>query len=68
MLERPILKDLLVKEERMRLSEQTQHLLSTVEDRQDIDWMDVIDQLQTQLIREAIGNDATNDEIQQGLR
>jgi hypothetical protein len=52
----------------MRLSEQTQQLLSSVEDRKDIDWMDVIADLQTQLIREAIGDDATDDEIQHGLR
>jgi hypothetical protein len=52
----------------MRLSPQTQQLLSTIEDRKDIDWMDVIAHLQTQLIREEIGEDATDDEIQHGLR
>jgi hypothetical protein len=68
LLEHNVLKDLLIKEEQMRLSEQTQQLLSSVEDRKDIDWMDVIADLQTQLIREAIGDDATDDEIQHGLR
>ena len=52
----------------MRLSQQTQQLLSSIEDRKDIDWMDVIDHLQTKLIKEAIGEDATEDEIQHGLR
>ncbi len=52
----------------MRLSSRTQQLLSSVEDRKDIDWMDVIAHLQTQLIREEIGEDATDDEIQHGLR
>jgi hypothetical protein len=68
LLEHNVLKNLLIKEEQMRLSEQTQQLLSSVEDRKDIDWMDVIADLQTQLIREAIGDDATDDEIQHGLR
>jgi hypothetical protein len=68
LLERDNLKDLLIKEEQMRLSQQTQLLLSTIEDRKDIDWMDVIADLQTKLIREAIGKDATEDEIQHGLR
>jgi hypothetical protein len=68
LLERDNLKDLLIKEEQMRLSQQTQQLLTTVEDRKDIDWMDVIADLQTQLIREAIGEDATEDEVQHGLR
>jgi hypothetical protein len=58
LLEHNVLKDLLIKEEQ----------LSSVEDRKDIDWMDVIADLQTQLIREAIGDDATDDEIQHGLR
>jgi len=52
----------------MRLSHHTQQLLSSVEDRKDIDWMDVIAHLQAQLIREEIGEDATDDEIQHGLR
>jgi hypothetical protein len=68
LLEREVLKDLLIKEEQMRLSEQTQLLLSSVEDRKDIDWMDVIADLQTKLIKETIGDDATEDEIQHGLR
>ena len=68
LLERNILKDLLIKEEQMRLSRQTQQLLSSVEDRKDIDWVDVIADLQTKLIKEAIGEDATKDEIQHGLR
>ena len=68
LLEHDVLKHLLIKEEQMRLSQQTQQLLSSVEDRKDIDWMDVIAQLQTQLIREEIGKDATDDEIQHGLR
>jgi hypothetical protein len=68
LLEHNVLKDLLIKEEQMRLSEQTQQLLSSVEDRKDIDWMDVIADLQTKLIKETIGDDATEDEIQHGLR
>ena len=52
----------------MRLSEETQQLLSSIEDRKDIDWMDIIADLQTRLIREAIGKDATDNEIQYGLR
>ena len=68
LLERNTLKDLLIKEEQMRLNQQTQQLLSNVEDRKDIDWMDVIADLQTKLIKEAIGEDATEDEIQHGLR
>jgi hypothetical protein len=68
LLEHNVLKDLLIKEEQMRLSEQTQLLLSSVEDRKDIDWMDVIADLQTKLIKETIGDDATEDEIQHGLR
>ena len=52
----------------MRLSQQTQQLLSSVEDRKDIDWMDVIADLQMKLIKEAIGEDATENEIQHGLR
>lgn len=68
LLEHDILKDLLIKEEQMRLSQQTQQLLSSVEDRKDIDWMDVIADLQTTLIKETIGEDATEDEIQHGLR
>ncbi len=68
LLEHDVLKNLLIKEEQMRLSQQTQQLLSTIEDRQDMDWMDVIADLQTKLIREEIGEDATEDEIQHGLR
>ena len=52
----------------MRLSYETQQLLSNVEDRKDIDWMDVIADLQTKLIREEIGEDATENEIQHGLK
>ncbi|CAF3094587.1 unnamed protein product [Rotaria sp. Silwood2] len=52
----------------MRLSQETQQLLSSIEDRKDIDWMDVIADLQTNLIKEAIGEDATEDEIQCSLR
>ncbi|CAF1409731.1 unnamed protein product [Adineta steineri] len=61
------LKHLLIKEEQLRLSQQTQQLLSSIQDRTDIDWMDIIDQLQTQLIKETIGQDATESEIQHGL-
>ncbi len=68
LLERDVLKDLLIKEEQMRLSQETQQLLSTIEDRKDIDWMDVIADLQTKLIKETLGEDATDDEIQHGLR
>jgi hypothetical protein len=68
LLEHDVLKQLLIKEEQMRLSHQTQQLLSSIEDRKDTDWMDVIANLQTQLIREEIGEDATDDEIQHGLR
>ena len=68
LLEHDVLKQLLIKEEQMRLSSQTQQLLSSIEDRKDMDWMDVIADLQTQLIREEIGEDATEDEIQHGLR
>ncbi len=68
LLERNVLRDLFIKEEQIRLSQQTQQLLSTVEDRKDIDWMDVIVELPTKLIKEAIGEDATENEIQLGLR
>jgi hypothetical protein len=68
LLEHDVLKNLLIKEEQMRLSQQTQQLLSNVEDRKDIDWMDVIAELQTKLIKEEIGEDATEDEIQHGLK
>ncbi len=68
LLERDVLKDLLIKEEQMRLSQETQQLLSSIEDRKDIDWMDVIADLQTKLIKETLGEDATDDEIQHGLR
>jgi hypothetical protein len=68
LLEYDILKNLLIKEEQMRLSQQTQQLLSIIEDRKDIDWMDVIAHLQTKLIKEEIGEDATDNEIQHGLR
>ncbi|CAF4437741.1 unnamed protein product, partial [Adineta steineri] len=37
------LKHLLIKEEQLRLSQQTQQLLSSIQDRTDIDWMDIID-------------------------
>ncbi|CAF4337681.1 unnamed protein product [Adineta steineri] len=62
------LKHLLIKEEQLRLSQQTQQLLSSIQDRTDIDWMDIIDQLQTQLIKQTIGQDATESEIQHGLK
>lgn len=52
----------------MRLSLETQKLLSTIENRTDIDWMDVIDDLQTNLIKKAIGDDPTEDEILCGLK
>jgi predicted nucleic acid-binding protein len=68
LLEHDVLKQLLIKEEQIRLSPQTQQLLSSVEDRKDIDWMDVIADLQAKLIKETIGEDATEDEIQHGLR
>ncbi len=68
LLEHDVLKNLLIKEEQMRLSQQTQQLLSSVEDRKDIDWMDVIADLQTKLIKEEIGEDATEDEVQHGLK
>jgi len=68
LLEHNVLKNLLIKEEQMRLSHHTQQLLSAVEDRKDIDWMDVIADLQTKLIKEELGEDATGDEIQHGLR
>ncbi|CAF1194192.1 unnamed protein product [Adineta steineri] len=63
-----VLKNLLIKEEQLRLSPETQQLLSSIEDRNDIDWMDIIAHLQTELIKETIGQDATEDEIQHGLR
>ncbi|CAF3189164.1 unnamed protein product [Rotaria sp. Silwood2] len=66
--EHDVLQDLLMKEEQIRLSRETQQLLSSIEDRKDMDWMDVIADLQTNLIKEAIGQDATEDEIQCGLR
>ncbi|CAF4160803.1 unnamed protein product [Adineta steineri] len=62
------LKHLLIKEEQLRLSSQTQQLLSSIQDRTDIDWMDIIDQLQTQLIKQTIGQHATESEIQHGLK
>jgi len=52
----------------MRLSPSTQQLLASIEHRKDLDWMDVIDHLQRQLIVEAIGSDPTEQEIQQGLK
>ncbi|CAF1363640.1 unnamed protein product [Rotaria magnacalcarata] len=52
----------------MRLSEETQQLLSSIEDRKDIDWMDIIADLQMKLIKNAIGADATEHEIRYGLR
>ncbi len=68
LLEHDVLKNLLIKEEQMRLSQKTQQSLSSVEDRKDMDWMDVIAELQTKLIKEEIGEDATEDEIHHGLR
>jgi NAD-dependent DNA ligase len=68
LLEHDVFKELLIKEEQIRLSHQTQQLLASIEDRKDIDWMDVIAHLQIQLIREEIGEDATDYEIQHGLR
>ena len=68
LLERDVLKDLLIKEEQIRLSQETQQLLSTIEDRKDIDWMDVIADLQTKLIKQTLGEHATHDEVQHGLR
>ncbi|CAF3372327.1 unnamed protein product, partial [Rotaria sp. Silwood2] len=62
--EHNVLKDLLIQEEQIRLSQETQQLLSSIEDRKDIDWMDIIADLQTKLIKEAIGED----EIQCGLK
>ncbi|CAF4441027.1 unnamed protein product [Rotaria socialis] len=50
---RDVLKDLLIQEEQIRLSQETQQLLAT--------------DLQTELIKKAIGEDATQDEIQYGL-
>ncbi|CAM4973160.1 unnamed protein product [Rotaria socialis] len=52
----------------MRLSQETQHLLASIEDRKDIDWMDIIGDLQTDLIKTFLGEDAAHDEIQYGLR
>ncbi len=63
-----MLKNLLIKEEQLRLSPHTQQLLSSIEDRTDLDWMDVIAHLQTQLIKEELGQDATEHEVQHGLR
>ncbi|CAF1993298.1 unnamed protein product [Rotaria magnacalcarata] len=51
----------------MRLSQETQQLLASIEDRKDIDWMDIIADLQTDLIKTFLGEDATLDEIQYGL-
>ena len=68
MFERDVLKDLLIREEKLRLCQETQQLLSSIEGRNDIDWIDVIADLQTNLIKEAIGEDATEDEIQYGLK
>jgi hypothetical protein len=39
-----------------------------MEDRKDIDYMDVIIDLQRKLIKQEIGEDATENEIQHGLR
>ncbi len=68
LLEHDVLKQLLIKEEQMRLSQETQQLLSSVEDRTDIDWMDTIADLQGKLVKEAIGENATHNEIQHSLR
>ncbi|CAF4424574.1 unnamed protein product, partial [Rotaria magnacalcarata] len=51
----------------MRLSRETQQLLASIESRKDIDWMDIIADLQTDLIKTFLGEDATLDEIQYGL-
>ncbi|CAM4837810.1 unnamed protein product [Rotaria magnacalcarata] len=64
---RDVLKYLLIQEEQIRLSQETQQLLANIEDRKDIDWMDIVTDLQTELIKKAIGEDATQDEIQYGL-
>ncbi|CAF3852630.1 unnamed protein product [Rotaria magnacalcarata] len=64
---RDVLKYLLIQEEQIRLSQETQQLLANIEDRKDIDWMDIVADLQTELIKKAIGEDATQDEIQYGL-
>ena len=66
--EHDVLKQLLIKEEQIRLSSETQQLLASIEDRKDIEWMDIIADLQTHLIREEIGVNATDEEIQHGLR
>ena len=68
LLEHNVLRNLLIKEEQIRLSPETQQLLASIEDRKDIDWMDIIAHLQTQLIRDELGQDATDEEIQHGLR
>lgn len=68
LLEHDVLKQLLIKEEQIRLSSETQQLLASIEDRKDIEWMDIIADLQTQLIREEIGVNAIDEEIQHGLR
>ena len=68
LLEHDVLKDLLMREEQMRLSVETQNLLASIEDRTDIDWIDIISDLQANLVRETIGQNATPNEIQHGLR
>ena len=68
LLERDVLKQLLIKEEQLRLSPEIQQLLGKIEDQRDIDWMDIIDDLQTHLIRDAIGENPSVDEIRQGLK
>ena len=62
------MKNLLIKEEQMRLSSKTQELLSSIEQRKDLDWIDVIDYLQRQLIIEAIGTNPSEQEIELGLK
>ena len=68
LLERSVLEELLRKEEQLRLSKETQDLFDSIADRKDIDWMDVVADLQATLVAEAIGENATPAEIQQGLR
>ena len=67
-MERSVLEELLRKEEQLRLSRETQDLFDSIAERKDIDWMDVVADLQANLVAEAIGIDATPEEIEQGLR
>ncbi|CAF4089627.1 unnamed protein product [Rotaria sp. Silwood2] len=59
-----VLKDLLIQEEKIRLRQETQQLLLSIEDRKDIDWIDIIADLQSKLIKNAIREDAIEHEIQ----